>query len=253
MIDCVSVANMRRSDLQTIENGTSSIELICRAAHGVFCSVEWSWPVAVVCGSGNNGADGFALAGILHENGIPCTVFTVSERLHEDTAYYAEKARSENIPILAYRLGVLRAYPMIVDCMLGTGFQGVPRTLYAQAIGEINECDSYVVSVDINSGMNGDSGAGEIIVASDLTVAIGFVKNGQILPSSGKYMKRLVCVDIGIGLSEPENKICSLSEWQSICMGRQIGTETETIVSENMIYYPCPPWLDMNVQKEHPL
>ena len=74
--------------------------------------------------------------------------------------------------------------------------------------------------MDINSGMNGDSGLAELAVRSDLTVTIGFVKNGLVTKYAGKYMKRLVCADIGVNLVQEEG----------------------TITDEN-----CPPWLDRNV------
>ena len=68
--------------------------------------------------------------------------------------------------------------------------------------------------------MNGDTGEGKTIVKSDLTVTIGFVKQGLVTANAGKFMKSLVCADIGIVLLRKE------------------GTITEET---------CPPWLDLNV------
>ena len=65
MIDCISVENMRRSDAYTIENFVPSLELMYRAAYGVFCQVGWYGKIAILAGSGNNGGDGYALACIL--------------------------------------------------------------------------------------------------------------------------------------------------------------------------------------------
>ena len=75
MIDCISVENMRQSDCYTIANLVPSLQLMHRAALGVFRSVSWCGPVAIVVGSGNNGGDGFALACILAEHNFDCTVF----------------------------------------------------------------------------------------------------------------------------------------------------------------------------------
>lgn len=55
--------------------------------------------------------------------------------------------------------------------------------------------------------MNGDTGAGECIVSSDLTVTIGFVKRGLVTQQAGNCMKRLVCADIGIRLLREEEKL----------------------------------------------
>ena len=61
MMDCISVENMRLSDAQTIANWVPSLELMGRAAMGVYRAAEWRGRVAIVAGSGNNGGDGFVL------------------------------------------------------------------------------------------------------------------------------------------------------------------------------------------------
>lgn len=228
MLDCISVENMRLSDALTIENFVPSLELMYRAAMGVFQAAKWHGKVAIVVGSGNNGGDGFALACILHRENIECAVFTVSQRLSADSAHYATKATELGVTILPFASGCLDGFDIVVDCLLGTGFQGALRENYRTAIEEINASDAQVISVDINSGMNGDTGEGELIVRSDLTVTIGFVKNGLVTPNAGKCMTRLVCADIGIRLAKEENKICATGEYHP-----------------NAI--PCPPWLDMEI------
>ena len=228
MLECITVENMRRSDALTIEKYVPSLELMYRAAMGVFQAAKWHGKVAIVVGSGNNGGDGFALACILHRKNIECSVFTVSQRLSEDSAYYAEQAKKLGVAIFPFTTGCLGGFYMVVDCLLGTGFQGALRENYRTAIEAINASGGEIISVDINSCMNGDTGDGELIVHSDLTVTIGFVKNGLVTPNSGKYMKRLVCADIGIRLAKEENKICAANEHHP-----------------NAI--PCPPWLDIAV------
>ena len=206
-IDCISVANMRDSDGYTIANFVPSLELMHRAAMGIFLSHNWQGKTAIVVGSGNNGGDGFALACILKERGLDSTVFTLSDRLSPDSAHYAGKARSMGIPICPFVPGCLDGFETLVDCLLGTGFQGAVRDNYRTAIEEINESRAFILSADIISGMNGDSGAGECIVRSDLTVTIGFVKHGLVTGNAGAYMKRLVCADIGITLLRQERRL----------------------------------------------
>lgn len=233
MMDCISVENMRQSDAYTIANLVPSLELMYRAANGVFMAVNWNGRIAIVAGSGNNGGDGFALAWILCRKGFDCTIFTVSNRLSEDSAYYAQKAVSVGIPVKEFAPGCLNGFDYVVDCLLGTGFSGGVRENYRIAIEEINASKVFVVSVDINSGMNGDTGDAEIAVRSDLTVTIGFVKRGLIQEAAGRYMKRLVCTDIGIKLVKEEWKISEAAE-------RMIqGT------------FSCPEWLDMNILKAY--
>ena len=233
MLDCISVENMRASDTYTIANFVPSLELMHRAAYGVFKAVSWQGSVAIVVGSGNNGGDGFALACILHDHGIPCKVFTVSNRLSEDSAYYANQAAQRNIPVGDLMPDSLSGFSYVVDCLLGTGFAGNIRENYRSAIELINSSGAYVVSVDINSGMNGDTGEAELAVCSDLTVTIGYVKTGLIAETAKKWMKRLVCTDIGIVLAKEEWKICAEGE----------------VSTENSL--PRPSWLDTNVIKAY--
>ena len=204
MLDCISVANMRDSDAYTIANFVPSLELMHRAAMGVFLVHDWKGRTAIVTGSGNNGGDGFALACILQERGFESVVFTLSDRLSHDSAHYAEQARALHIPIRPFGPGCLTGFDTVADCLLGTGFQGTLRDNYRAAIDAINASGAFVISVDINSGMNGDTGRGEGIVCSDLTVTIGFLKHGLVTENAGNYMKRLVCTDIGIRLLRPE-------------------------------------------------
>ena len=94
----------------------------------------------------------------------------------------------------------LSGYDIVVDCLLGTGFSGEPSGKYADAIKGINASGAYVVSADINSGLNGDTGEATLAVKSDLTVSIGFLKTGMFLGNAPSLIKELVNVDIGIVL-----------------------------------------------------
>lgn len=219
MIPCISVENMRLSDAHTIANFVPSLELMYRAAMGVFKAHHWEDSTAILVGSGNNGGDGFALAWILKEKGFACTVFTVSQKISPNSAHYAAKAKEAGVPVIPFEKGCINGFSTVVDCLLGTGFSGSPRGNYRDAIEAINGSSAFVISVDINSGINGDTGEAELAVRSDLTVTIGFVKTGLVTENAGNYIKRLVCADIGIVLVQEEGYI----------------TE-ET----------CPPWLDMN-------
>ena len=204
----ISVEKMRRADQYTIASGIPSKELMRRAAQGVYDAYPgWAGrKTLIVCGAGNNGGDGYALAQILKDHDNDVTVLRVSEKLSEDGAYYYERCLEKNVPILNYAEDEVEfdAYQIIVDCMLGTGFQGVPREPIASVIGEINyareTAEVYVIAVDINSGMNGDTGESELAVVSDLTVSIGFYKTGFFEENAMKLIGSLTNVDIGIQL-----------------------------------------------------
>ena len=217
---------MRESDAATIAKSVTSAELMYRAAQGIFNAAAFRGKVAIVCGGGNNGGDGYALACILARHGHPCRLLKLSEKLTEESAYYAELAAGRGVPMEPYAPGVFAGCDTVVDCLLGTGFQGSLREPWLSAVKEINASGARVISVDINSGMNGDTGEAETAVRSDLTVTIGFVKRGLVTENAGRYMKRLVVADIGIVLARQEDKICTSEETEP---------PSGTLV--------CPPWL----------
>ena len=207
MLHCISVDNMRESDALTIARFVPSLELMGRAARGVFSAVAWQGPVAIVCGSGNNGGDGFALACLLWADNIPCAVFTLSDKRSADSAFYAHRAEAAGVPVAPFVPGCLQGFATVVDCLLGTGFKGGLRDSYRTAIREINASNAFTVSVDINSGLDGDTGECDLAVRSDLTVTVGFLKHGLLAENAGRYMKKLVCADIGIRLAREERII----------------------------------------------
>ena len=201
----VTVQNMRESDAHTIASGTTSAELMHRAALGIFQSVRFVGKVAIVCGVGNNGGDGYALACILLENGLTPTIFRVDERFSRDGLFYYHTAMSKgaeegNISVPAPFTGC----DIIVDCLLGTGFKGEVSGAMQRAIEEINASSAYVISSDINSGINGDTGEAAIAVNSDLTVSIGSYKVGMFLGDAPYFIDKLRNADIGIEIVRQE-------------------------------------------------
>ncbi len=209
----ISVDLMRRSDAYTIENYVPSKELMYRAADGVYKAYDgWQGKkTAIVVGGGNNGGDGYALAGILKKEGMDPVVFEVSERRSEDGHYYHDIAEELGVEMKPFEADAdpgdgsqsgtdLSGYDVIVDCVLGTGFTGEVHGKAKDAITAINSAGAYVISVDINSGMNGDTGEAKLAVKSDLTVSIGYYKQGQFKGDADKYIGKLTVVDIGIVL-----------------------------------------------------
>ena len=209
MIPVLSVENMRTSDAWTCEHVTPGRELMARAARAIFEAVDWHAPVAIVCGSGNNAGDGYALALLLHAHGIPCTVFLLKEKFSADGRYYYEQCLSAGVETRLWDGADLTGYATVVDCLLGTGFRGEVRGTVRAAIEAVNRSGAYVVSADINSGLDGDNGLGDCCVRSDLTVSIGGYQPGHFLNRSKDVMRRKCNADIGI---KPLERTCQLME-----------------------------------------
>lgn len=202
MDNVISVKNMRESDLFTINTGTSGRELMKRAAAGVYNSVKWRGSIAVICGSGNNGGDGYALAEILFDNGFLPVLLRLGDKLSEDGAYYYNCCKTKGVrELYCDDYTELSDYDIIVDCILGTGFSGELRESMVNLIENINRAPAYKVSVDINSGLSGANGlAKPVAVKSDLTVSIGYYKTGMFLNDAPHYIGSLKNIDIGIKL-----------------------------------------------------
>ena len=199
----VSVETMRKSDAWTIEHLVSSKELMRRAGTAIFEAGQWKAPVAVVCGKGNNAGDGFVAASLMHQNNIPCKIILIADRFSEDGKYYYDICMEQGIEAEFYQEDMdFSAYGSVLDCLLGTGFQGTVTGVMKDVIEKINTSGAYVVSADINSGLNGDTGLGDIYVHSDLTVSIGNYKYGHFRGNAGQAMKEKVNCDIGIIIVE---------------------------------------------------
>ncbi len=213
MKDIITVNNMRLSDANTISNGISGIELMQRAAIGIYNWVSWNGRIGIYCGSGNNAGDGYALALILKENNYDVEIILCSNKFSEDGKYYYDLCIKDNIKIIQFNKEI-RNYDIAVDCLLGTGFKGELKPLYNDVINHINQ-SKYVVSADINSGLNGDTGLCTNAVKSDLTVSIGYLKPGLYLNMAKDYIKKIINVDIGIKALEKTYKLIEESDLKS--------------------------------------
>ena len=195
----VSVDTMRRSDAWTIAHLVSSKELMRRAGTAIYEAGKWKEPVAVICGKGNNAGDGYVAADLMHQAGIDCEIILIADRFSEDGRYYYEICVEHGVKVSFYEEGMdFSRFGSILDCLLGTGFSGEVTGVMKDVIDRINASGAYVVSADINSGLNGDTGLGTTYVISDLTVSIGTYKYGHFSGFADMAMKEKINCDIGI-------------------------------------------------------
>src|SRR3954447_21699293 len=133
---------MRATDAYAIEErGVPSLDLMERAARGLANLVAGralSGPIRVVVGKGNNGGDGLAAARLLREEGRTVDVLAVGEMAELRGDAEANLERLPGAPPQEFRAEALEGSSVIVDAMLGTGFEGEPREPMAGAISAIN-------------------------------------------------------------------------------------------------------------------
>lgn len=161
--------------------------------------------VLIVCGKGKNGGDGFVIARKLLENGYNVTVMmTAGLPKDEDSSEMLARIRATGIPIIYFdekneRNDYFHNAQIIVDCVFGIGFKGVPDTVSEKVFSRINSSSASVVSVDVPSGLCGDSG--EISgahVKADITVAITCLKPVHVLKPACTFCGQVVTAPIGI-------------------------------------------------------
>lgn len=200
--EAISVERMRKSDEYTMSKYTTGKQLMLRAAKGIYDLQIWlGKKIAIVCGSGNNGGDGYALSCLLTKCGYNAVIFRTGNKFSEDGKYYYDMAIDMGVKDFVFCEDTdLKEYDIVIDCIFGTGFKGCAEGIAGAAIEAINSSDAYVISADINSGLNGDTGEGSPAVKSDLTVSIGYYKKGLFLGRAPELIGDMINVDIGIEL-----------------------------------------------------
>ena len=212
----LNAAQMRDADRHTIEEiGIASLVLMENAGRQVVAAIEAAFEsrldgrVAVLCGRGNNGGDGFVVARTLIQRGIDTAVFVIGS-----VADIRGDART-NLEILG-RLGLtvvevndeqawelhfseIARCSLIVDAIFGTGLRSAVGGMLETVIADVNAAEIPIVSVDLPSGMSADTPnlVGDCIDAS-LTVTLAAPKLPLVLPPGEAYAGDVVIADIGI-------------------------------------------------------
>lgn len=199
---------MRAVDAWAIgERGIAGLELMERAGAGLarlIADVASDGVVAIVCGGGNNGGDGYVAARLLRQAGRDVRVLTTTDpaRLRGDAA--ANRDRLPGDPPRPFAAEALDDAAVIVDAVLGTGFTGAPRADVAAAIAAMNAAAAPVVAVDVPSGVDASTGAieGEAVEAV-ATATFAAAKAGLWIQPGKARAGQVVVVDIGIPPGAP--------------------------------------------------
>ena len=195
----LTVAEMSRADAAAVAAGIAGVHLMENAGRAVAEAIRTRWtrrPVAVLCGPGNNGGDGFVVARLLRDGGWPVRLALLGtrDRLAGDAATHA--ARWDG-PVEALMPEVLDGADIVVDALFGAGLSRPlegPAKAVVEAIGH-----RICVAVDVPSGVHGDSGAilGTAPQAA-LTVTFFRRKPGHLLLPGRERCGRVIVADIGI-------------------------------------------------------
>ena len=201
-----AVADVRKIDHAAINDaGISGYALMTRAAQAALDAARAEFPDAkrwqVVCGSGNNGGDGYVLARLAALQGIGVSVLTLAdpETLSGDAATACVDFAAEG-GVLANFAGALdNDAELLVDALLGSGIERDVTGQYAEVIKAMNAHPAPVLALDIPSGLNADSGAVMgMAVRANLTVTFVGLKGGLFLDTGPEYTGRLCFAGLDI-------------------------------------------------------
>jgi hydroxyethylthiazole kinase-like uncharacterized protein yjeF len=215
----LTAAEMRELDRATIEGGYASGEaLMERAGAGVAEAMEHRYGpalalrVVVLCGTGNNGGDGFVAARHLRARGAETHVGLIGERARVggEARLHLERLEREGTGVteigseeaLQRFLASRARWDFALDALLGTGSRGGLEGLIAaaaQALRDLDDAGTRVVAVDLPTGVHPDTGEiARRAVRADLTVTFGAAKRGQWLYPGRAFVGALEVVDIGL-------------------------------------------------------
>ena len=203
-------SEMKSCDEYTINTlGVPSQVLMERAADAVVREIIKAdfdiKQTVVVCGGGNNGGDGFAVARFLaekaRENGIDANIVTLfvgsASSMSEECGRQREYAKKAGISEI-YEFDT-KGITLIIDAIFGIGLAREITGEYKDIIDMMNASHSAVVAVDIPSGVNSDTGAVMgAAVKADMTVTFAAYKRGLLLYPGAELCGRVIKADIGI-------------------------------------------------------
>ncbi|PAB01207.1 NAD(P)H-hydrate epimerase [Enterococcus canintestini] len=206
MTQLVNAKQMKACDQYTIDTiGIPSMVLMERAALAVFNELMEKEKydlsqVLIVCGSGNNGGDGLAIARLLHLAGKNVTVYFVGNLTHRTTECQQQYAICDyyEIPIL-HHLETFLGFTLIIDSFLGIGANGELNETAKNVIDQINHSQLPILAVDVPSGIDASTGTslGKFVHA-DTTVTFQFKKTGFTISPGLEACGNLQIVDVGI-------------------------------------------------------
>ncbi|MFC1667300.1 NAD(P)H-hydrate epimerase [Candidatus Omnitrophota bacterium] len=204
----VGVSEMQELDRNAIENiGIPSIVLMENAGQRVseiaidMLGGGHGKKVAVFCGTGNNGGDGFVAARHLSSRGIKVDVCVVgdSSRIKNDPAINLNILEKMGVKVKELALPLDKDSDLVIDGIFGIGLKGEVKDSVRFLIRELNKQDAPIFSIDVPSGLDADTGRvlGEAIKAKK-TITMQFPKKGFYINKGPEHAGEIIVADIGI-------------------------------------------------------
>ena len=188
-------AQVRELDRIAIEEfSIPGLTLMESAGDAAYQLMRFKWPEAerilVLCGPGNNGGEGYILARLARDDGLPVQLQQIGDhsKLAGDALLAAEQCNASGLKPKIFSKAALDNCDVIIDALLGTGLDREVTGHWQEVINAINHCNVPVLSLDIPSGLNADTGhIMGCAVNADATISFIGLKQGLFTGQGVEY------------------------------------------------------------------
>lgn len=209
----LTVEQLKNADQKTIEvQGISSLDLMERASSVLFEAIKRDFDIftahfTIICGKGNNGGDGLALARMLHNSGGDVDVFL----LKSDSYSNDNLENQKRLPLTTiYKFDLKDSLPLkketiIIDALFGYGLSHPLDESWAYIISQINKSEKEIISIDMPSGLLADSHTptNSHIIIPNRIYTFHCPKTTLLLPENAAYSNDFKVLEIGLVDDEP--------------------------------------------------
>ncbi len=200
------------TNIKNAEKAYCGISLMEKAANGIISFIKPyldGKKLTIICGAGNNGGDGWAVASILYP--YPIEVVFLEDPKTKESIFYREKYKGIVFPADSEKgKDAILNSEIILDCIFGIGLSRDAEGIYREIISLINQSNAYVISVDVPSGLSADSGKAFPHVEADETICITAKKLSSVITPSKEFYGKVSVCDINIDMDNfsPVANIC---------------------------------------------
>jgi len=222
MIPLYSTKQIRKVDDYAVNKlGLQGIVLMENASREIFQNIVFHFKfssIGIICGNGNNGGDGFAVARHFVNAGYKVVVVYLGpvNKMSKDcklnyTVLKKMQRFHKNLSVTKYKsinsLAIIKKTDLVCDALLGSGAKGKLREPYLSIIKTINKINKIKVAIDIPTGLDVDKGYAEDIFTADMTITLGGYKSGLFFGDGYLHSGEITKGSIGI----PDSYLESLS------------------------------------------
>lgn len=209
-MNILSASQLKAADQNTIRvQNITSVDLMERASQRLFDRLYQDFDLAknsftIICGTGNNGGDGLALARMLVQSGCQVKIYLLkSENYSQDNTANQNRLEELRVPVFEFELTDRLALPensIVIDALFGYGLSRPLDKTWENIISQINLSGNYIVAVDLPSGLLPDAFSDKHfpVIKADVTYTFQCPKTALLLPENAAYSPDFKVLDIDL-------------------------------------------------------